>query len=85
MLSESVLIVNSAREDCFFCPFCIFLLVSSFFMNSTLVRFWLKTSTYNAAVGIYATFPFMMAPALLIINAPYGRYTSTFLVSMIIT
>lgn len=35
-------------------------------------QYWLKTTTYNTAVGIYATLPFIMAPVLLFVNAPYG-------------
>lgn len=40
---------------------------------STVVQYWLKPSTYNTAVGIYATFPFLMVPALFVVNAPYGN------------
>lgn len=40
-------------------------------MNIVL-QYWLKPSTYNTAVGIYATLPFLMAPALFFVNAPYG-------------
>ncbi|KAG2199132.1 hypothetical protein INT47_009871 [Mucor saturninus] len=41
-------------------------------------QYWLKTTTYNTAVGIYATLPFIMAPALLFVNAPYGRFAGKF-------
>ncbi|CEP15296.1 hypothetical protein [Parasitella parasitica] len=43
-------------------------------MEDTIRRYWLKPSTYNTAVGIYATLPFLMLPALLVVNAPYGRF-----------
>ncbi|CAO0801099.1 unnamed protein product [Mucor circinelloides] len=43
-------------------------------MEDTVRKYWLKQSTYNTAVGIYATFPFLMVPALFIVNAPYGRF-----------
>ncbi|KAI8970093.1 3-oxo-5-alpha-steroid 4-dehydrogenase-domain-containing protein [Mycotypha africana] len=37
-------------------------------------QFLLKPSTYNTVVGIYATFPVLMIPALFVVNAPYGRF-----------
>ncbi|GAA5798988.1 hypothetical protein HPULCUR_004397 [Helicostylum pulchrum] len=44
---------------------------------STIVQYWLKTSTYNTAVGIYGALPFVMAPVLFFIDAPYGRFAGT--------
>lgn len=44
-------------------------------MLQEISKYWLKQSTYDTAVGIYATFPLIMVPALLVVNAPYGKYT----------
>ncbi|KAK4518712.1 uncharacterized protein ATC70_008934 [Mucor velutinosus] len=43
-------------------------------MEDPIKRYWLKQSTYNTAVGIYAALPFLMVPALFFVNAPYGRF-----------
>ncbi|CEG75351.1 hypothetical protein RMATCC62417_10408 [Rhizopus microsporus] len=43
-------------------------------MLQEISKYWLKQSTYDTAVGIYATFPLIMVPALLVVNAPYGRF-----------
>lgn len=40
---------------------------------NVLVQYWLKPATYNTAVGIYATVPLLMVPALFVVNAPYGN------------
>ena len=44
-------------------------------MLQEISKYWLKQSTYDTAVGIYATFPLIMVTALLVVNAPYGKYT----------
>ncbi|KAI8983087.1 3-oxo-5-alpha-steroid 4-dehydrogenase-domain-containing protein [Pilobolus umbonatus] len=43
-------------------------------MFSSLGHYWLKTSTYDTAINIYYTFPFIMFPILYFVNAPYGRF-----------
>ncbi|KAI8347673.1 3-oxo-5-alpha-steroid 4-dehydrogenase-domain-containing protein [Blakeslea trispora] len=40
----------------------------------SIIKYWLKTTTYDQAVGIYATLPFIMAPACFLMDAPYGRF-----------
>lgn len=40
---------------------------------NAVVQYWLKPATYNTAVGIYATVPLLMVPALFVVNAPYGN------------
>ncbi|KAI9259288.1 3-oxo-5-alpha-steroid 4-dehydrogenase-domain-containing protein [Sporodiniella umbellata] len=47
-------------------------------MLETIARFWLKQSNYNTALAVYASFPFLMVPALMIVNAPYGRFSGKF-------
>lgn len=42
-------------------------------MEDIIRKYWLKPSTYNTAVGIYASLPFLIVPALFIVNAPYGK------------
>lgn len=45
---------------------------------NVVVQYWLKPATYNTAVGIYATVPLLMVPALFVVNAPYGRFAGKF-------
>ncbi|KAI9482726.1 MAG: 3-oxo-5-alpha-steroid 4-dehydrogenase-domain-containing protein [Benjaminiella poitrasii] len=43
-------------------------------MDNVIIKYWIKPSTYNTALGIYATLPFLMVPALFVVNAPYGKF-----------
>lgn len=42
-------------------------------MLENIASYWLKQSAYDTTLGVYATFPFLMVPSLLLVNAPYGK------------
>lgn len=43
-------------------------------MLESIAAFWLKQSHYDTALTIYASLPLLMVPALMVVNAPYGRF-----------
>ncbi|KAI7906181.1 3-oxo-5-alpha-steroid 4-dehydrogenase-domain-containing protein [Cokeromyces recurvatus] len=43
-------------------------------MDDTIIKYWLKPSTYNTVLTVYASLPFIIVPALFFVNAPYGKF-----------